>query len=87
MVFDLPPESEHPQLAYPFIDAVEMHDASVNTDITTPYIYVRRYKLNEDATVSKERPMLIDASVIDTILAEKQMLDAQQDRLTRHEFT
>ena len=58
----------------------------MNTDISSPSVLMKRYKADEDQDKTRVKPMLIDASVVDSIMAEKNKQDSQTGKLTYKQF-
>lgn len=53
----------------------------VNTDITSPTIMMKQYKLDENKDMKVIRPMLIDASIIDSVVAERNKQESQNGKI------
>mmetsp|Transcript_12402 Transcript_12402/g.10992 ORF Transcript_12402/g.10992 Transcript_12402/m.10992 type:complete len:183 (-) Transcript_12402:42-590(-) len=74
IIYDKPPEDENPP-EYPYINDPKMVTIGINTDISSPSIFMKQYKVNEGNDVKMIKPMLIDASIVDSITAEKNTQD------------
>mmetsp|Transcript_10112 Transcript_10112/g.9970 ORF Transcript_10112/g.9970 Transcript_10112/m.9970 type:complete len:194 (-) Transcript_10112:17-598(-) len=83
ILYDLPPEDENPP-EYPIIKDPKKATIGVNTDVSSPSIFMKQYKINEGTDVKIIKPMLIDSSIVDSIKNEN---DQQLNKNAYQEFT
>ena len=88
IIYDKPPEEQNPA-AYPIINDpkkatigkfLNFWCLGVNTDISAPTIFMKQYKVNEGTDIKMIKPMLIDSSIIDSIVTEKNSQDNQSGK-------